>query len=210
MEIEKKMEILYDHYKDTFENLKIYLQRRNVYTLISLVLIAFLSFHVSSPEEAVKLSNELIKTQIGESTIDFLYLNNVLVFAILWVVILYYQINLLIEKQYSYIYEIEELLSKDLSPFSISRESKTYLTHYPLLSEVVHRIYTIIFPIGLILVAVIKWVSDKNMIVTPWENGHFWFNMIILIGIIFTSLLYLSNRHFNDFRKKEKPAADTA
>lgn len=201
---EKKIEILYDHYKDTFENQKIYLQKRNYYTLICLGLILALSFQISNPDQSNIISNELIKKNIGDIKIDFNYINNVLTFSLLWVVIMYFQVNFLIEKIYTYLHEIEAKLTDELKPFEISREGKTYLDHYPWLSTVVHKIYSIIFPLALISVSIIKWTTEKNILLKPFENGHFWFDTIFIFGTIFTSLLYLINRHFNDFRKKKE------
>ena len=210
---DKKIEILYDHYKDTFENQKVSLQKRNYYTLICLGLIATLSFQISNPDQTIIISNELIKKNIGDITIDFNYINNVLTFALLWTVIMYYQVNFLIEKIYNYIHEIEEKLTNEIKPFEISREGKTYLDHYPWLSTIVHKIYTIIFPLTLIAVAITKWISEKNQIPEFFTNGHFWIDTLFLFTIVLTSLLYLSNRHFNDFKKKETikiPAGNTS
>lgn len=201
---EKKIEILYDHYKDTFENQKVYLQKRNYYTLICLGLITVLSFQLANPSQTTIISAELIKKNIGDVKIDFCYINNVLTFGLLWVVIMCFQINFLIEKYYKYIHEIEGELSKELKPFEITREGKTYLDHYPWLLAVVHRIYTVVFPSTLLIVALLKWFTEKNQFLSPWQNGHFWFDTIFLFGITLTSLLYLINRHFNDFRKKKK------
>ncbi len=199
---EKKLEILYDHYKDTFENQKIYLNKRNTYTLICLSLIAAFSFQIASPAEVVTISDQLIKKSIGNVKVNFNYINNILTFGLLWVVVMYFQISLLIERQYSYIQNIEEKLTNELKSFSISREGKTYLENYPWLLFIVHRIYTIVFPISLIAVAIIKWITEKKSIDAPWKDGHFWFDTIFLTGIVLIALLYLSNRHFNDFRNK--------
>lgn len=201
---EKKIEILYDHYKDTFENQKCYLKKRDNYTLISLGLIATLLFEMSNPCLLDDISTEFVYKYIGKIKIDFSYINNVLTFALLWVIIMYYQINFLIEKIYKYIQEIEVKLTKEMKPIEISREGITYLNHYPLLSEVVHKIYSLVFPVILICVSIIKWSTEKNLIVEPFKNGHFWFDSVFLFGIVLTSLLYLTNRHFNDFRKQKK------
>jgi hypothetical protein len=201
---EKKIEILYDHYKDTFENQKVSLNKRNLYTLICLGLIALLSFQISNPQQSVDISNEIIKNKLGEISINFNYINNIMTFALLWIVIMYYQINFLIERIYKYLQGIEVELTKEMKPYEISREGKTYLDHYPWLSEIVHRIYTVVFPLILISVAFIKWFSEKRQFEEPFKNGHFWFDTIFLFGIVLTSLLYLSNRQFNDFRKKKK------
>jgi hypothetical protein len=158
---------------------------------------------MSNPDQSNVISNELIKKNIGDIKIDFSYINSVLNFTLLWVVIMYYQINFFIEKIYKYIQEIEIKLTTEMKPFEITREGKTYLDHYPWLSEVVHKIYTICFPITLICVAIIKWTTEKNLFTEPFKSGHFWFDTLILFGIVLTSTLYLTNRHFNDFRKKK-------
>lgn len=197
---EKKIEIFYDHYKDTFENIKTYIQRRNYFTIVILCFAVFLSFQITNPEKTIEISNELVKKNVGEVIIDFNYISSILLFAMFWVVIMYYQIIFVIEKHYKYIHEIEEKLSKEITPFEIRREGKNYLDHYPWLSIVVDRIYTVLFPIGLILIATIKWISDFNTLNRFGLN--FWIDSIFLFGIILTSVLYISNRHFNDFKKK--------
>lgn len=200
---EKKLEIYYDHYKDTFENIKIYLQKRNYLTIVILCLVAVLSFQITNPEKSTEISNELVKRNIGNVFIDFKYIESILLFALLWITIMYYQIIFVIEKNYSYIHEIEQKLSNKMSPLEISREGKNYLDHYPWLSSVVDKIYTIVFPFALIFVALFKWFSEKINLGGNFCNWSFWIDTIFLFGIVITSILYLSFRHLNDFRKKK-------
>lgn len=200
---EKKLEIYYDHYKDTFENIKIYLQRRNYFTIVILCLVTVLSFQITNPEKSTEISNELIKKNLGNIFIDFKYIESILLFALLWITIMYYQIIFVIEKHYSYIHEIEQKLSNRMSPLEIGREGKNYLDHYPWLSSVVDKIYTIVFPFALIFVALVKWISEKKNLGGNFCNWSFWIDTIFLLGIVITSILYLSFRHFNDFKKKK-------
>lgn len=201
---DKILEIYYDHYKDTFENIKVYIQKRNYYTVIILLLLIILSFQISSPTKTVEISNELIKKNIGNVIIDFKYISSVLLFILFWVIIMYYQIIFVIEKHYSYIHEMEEKLSEKLEPFEILREGKNYLDHYPWLSFIVDKIYTILFPIALIFIAIVKWISEYKNINADYCEWNFWIDTIILSGIIIISLLYLSFRHFNDFKNIKK------
>ncbi|WP_026765124.1 hypothetical protein [Sediminibacterium salmoneum] len=201
---EKSVEIYYDHYKDTFENIKTYIQRRNYYTITILCLLMFLSFQISNPEKTVEISNEIVKKNVGDVLINFKYITHILLFALLWVVIMYFQILFVIEKHYSYIHEIEARLTDKLKPFEILREGKNYLDHYPWLSSVVDRIYTIIFPLALVLISVAKWFVEKNNLNRLYKNWNFWIDTILLFGIIIISLLYLSYKHFNDFKKKDQ------
>ena len=87
---EKKIEIFYDHYKDTFENIKTYIQRRNYFTIVILCFAVFLSFQITNPEKTIEISNELVKKNVGEVIIDFNYISSILLFAMFWVVIMYY------------------------------------------------------------------------------------------------------------------------
>lgn len=201
---EKSVEIYYDHYKDTFENIKTYIQRRNYYTITILCLLVFLSFQITNPEKTVEISNEIVKKNVGDVLINFKYISHILLFALLWVVIMYFQILFVIEKHYSYIHEIEAKLTDKLKPFEILREGKNYLDHYPWLSSVVDRIYTVLFPLSLVLISVAKWLFEKNNLNGLYRNWNFWIDTILLFGIVIISLLYLSYKHFNDFKKKDQ------
>ncbi len=48
----------------------------------------------------------------------------------------------------------------------------------------------------------VKWFADFNQLQNPWKNKHFWVDTFFLFLITIISLLYLSFRHFNDFKKK--------
>lgn len=50
MDDAKKIEILYDHYKDSFAVQSRYLQKRNTYTLLCLILLCALLFEISNKE----------------------------------------------------------------------------------------------------------------------------------------------------------------
>lgn len=199
---EKTVELIYDHYKDTFEIQQKNLYKRNYYTFLCIGLIGLLSFSLSYPEESGSISNELIKKNIGDFTIHFSFINNILTFGLLWMVMLYYQMNLQIERIYKYLHKLESEMTEAIRPFEISREGKTYFDNYPWLLSLVHRIYTIGFPITLISVVIIKWFIERSQSETLYGNGHFLFNTIFILAIILISLLYLSYRHFNDFKKK--------
>lgn len=194
------VELFYDHYKDTFEQIKGYIKRRNTYSIIVLALIVFLSFQTINPELANLISTEVVYKNIGNVQIDFEYVKTVLFLALLWVLATYYRTILTIEKHYTYIHEIEEKLSNIMSPFQIEREGKSYLNHYPYLLNVIDKLYTIFFPISIILFVIFKWINEKTSVnVCLW---NFWINTFIYICIIVISLLYLSHKHFKDFKKK--------
>ncbi len=200
--MEKKVEILYDHYKDSFEHQKKNLMRRNYYSLICLGIIFLFAFQIQNSEQTTLMADELIKKNIFDIKIDFIYINNILTFSFLWIIILYYQIVILIEKQYDYLHNLEESISKEIAPYKITREGKTYLDNYPKLSSLIHFIYTIIFPILICVVAFSKLKFEYNSISEPFKNGHFLLNALFLFTVLISTFLYLSHIHFNDFKKK--------
>jgi hypothetical protein len=195
----ESIDLYYDHYKDTFEHLKGCLKKRDNYTIMLFVMVIVLSFQLNEPQESVKLADLLIKNKLNNITINFKYVNTVLVYAFLWLTILYYQINLLIEKTYKYIHEIEDKLS-ETGNYPINREGKNYLNYYPWLSFIVHRIYTILFPILIIVIASFKAYHEYN-------THQYDLSCVDILGIsitILSSALYLSNRYLKEeyFSKK--------
>ena len=197
----KYIELLYDHYKDTFEQIKGYVKWRNTCTIIILSLVVFLSFQVSNTEVANSISMEVVRKNIGKIHIEFEYIKTVLYIALLWVLTTYYQTILTIEKLYPYIHKIEEQLTDVMKPFKIEREGKSYLTQYPLLLDVIDKLYTIFFPISIVLFAVFNWINEKSTMDNYICN--FCINSIVLFCITIVSLLYLSYKHFKDFIKKK-------
>ena len=188
----ESIDLYYDHYKDTFEHLKGYLKKRDNYTIMLFIMVIVLSFQLHEPQECAKLANAFIQSEFKDVTIEFKYINTILLFAFLWLTILYYQINLLIEKMYNYIHEVEDNLSRD-GNYPISREGKSYLRHYPWLSSIVHRIYTILFPLLIIAIIGFKLYNE-------YEQGYtlLYVDAVAVLLIILSSILYLSNRHLKE------------
>lgn len=197
----ESIDLYYDHYKDSFEHLKGYLKKRDNYTITLFILVIILSFQISEPHKSIKLADAFIQYEFKGITIDFKYINTVLLFALLWLTILYYQINLLIEKMYKYVHKIEQDLSSN-GNYSISREGKSYLEDYPWLSYIVHRIYTILFPLLIIAIAGLKFYHE-------YEQNYdlLYIDTVAVFLIILSSILYLSNRHLKEkyYNKRRYP-----
>lgn len=96
-------EILYDHYKDTFEQQKGYLAKRDRLTVILMILVILLIGLICDPEYISSKLNTLISAQIDELVFDFQFINTGLIIAFFWFSLQYYMIVLQIEKMYTYI-----------------------------------------------------------------------------------------------------------
>lgn len=200
---DKELEIYYDHYKDTFLWLRRYLALRDRYFGYLVFLIAILYFNSWLPSDFEKFTQSLLKKNFGiKNFSNFLLIDSTLLFIVLSVSMKYFQINLLIERQYSYLHHIEKKLSRNLTQFNIFREGKAYLSNYPIFSSAIHRVYTIIFPLLLILLVAAKWYSVFKSNIN--NSGFFWFDTTICSLIIILTLLYLTWIHFRDFKKCKK------
>lgn len=199
--MDKELEIYYDHYKDTFSWLRKYLASRDKYFTYLVCLVAILFFNSWLPHDFNNVTRIILKEKVGISDFsNFMLIDSLLLFSILSISIKYFQSNLLIEKQYSYIHHIEKKLSCNLTHFNIFREGKGYLNNFPFFSSIVHRIYTIGFPILLIILLGLKWVYIFKSVKI---SVFLWFDTVVSLSIILLTLCYLSWIHFKDFKKCE-------
>jgi len=106
----------------------------------------------------------------------------------------YFQINVLINRQYDYLHFLEDELCKKTSEQNfIKREGREYLKNYSVLSDWAHIIYTWVFPILLIFIALTKIILELQVV--EKNKTNFYFNGIIFLAICLTVILYLINIH---------------
>jgi hypothetical protein len=185
----EKTEILYDHYKDSFEHLKGYLEKRTTYTIVCVVLIALNVFQMTNQSVVESIFNALLHKNLDEKTnIDFNIFNSLLLFVTMWALMLYFQIVFLIEKNYKYIHKLEEELEATVSPL-ITREGKNYLSPRPTMTKIVNQIYVIVFPLLVIVVFFKKLFVEYAQF--DFQNNYFRFDALLILLIIGFSSLYL-------------------
>ena len=184
------VELYYDHYKDSFEQQKSYLQKRDKLTIILLVCIILIIAFCYDANSVCENLNKLINSQVNELKFDLSFIKTGLYIITFWVSLQYYQIVLIIEKTYRYIHNCEKCLSD--SGFPISREGFSYLENYPWLSNCAHLFYAWGIPLTLI-------VCSGFNICLSWSAQFLNIcNIIILIFIGIFSLLYISYRNFKE------------
>lgn len=185
---EVKYSTLYDHYKETISYLKGDLAKRDKLTwiLFSLLIVYFLVEFKTV--ESINIANFIVKDKLGESIlINYNLLVTAMLLSILLITMKYFQLCLNIEKQYSYIHNIEDKLNSISEERLITREGYSYLKEYPLLSALLHRIYVVFLPVGIITSMVIK----INMLVKNPLSIVMIFNIVIGSAIIVITFLYI-------------------
>ena len=194
---ETKLQVLNDHYKDTFGILRDYLRFRDKLFTLILVVVALLLFQLHSPKDSGEIISQLISTKLSlTKIIDLSFVGSLLWFVLFSLVLRYYQTAVWIEKQYKYIHEIERDLCKYYgSDCMFLRESKTYFKNYPLFTTWAWVLYTIIFPCFLNVITFTKIYAEyrNKSIPAPFT---YWVNLGIFFGILVSTISYLLVIHY--------------
>jgi hypothetical protein len=189
-----KLQILSEHYSQTFDFLQTHLKKRDRLFMWVLLILVIMLFQVYTPSEASNLIAQLIEKKL-EIKIQFnlFYIQSVIWFVLLAVVIKYFQSVIFIERQYSYLHSLEDLLSSEYEETAFIREGKSYLNHYPVFLNWASFLYTILFPAILAVITISKIVSEY--IQYSFNEVLVWFNISIFIFIIISLGLYLYGIH---------------
>ena len=197
---EKKLEIYYDHYKDTFQQQVRYIENRNRYFFISLVLVGLLFVLITDPTTVNNAANGFAQKNVSEKFVfDFGYVNHFILFGLLCVLILYFQVNLTIEKHYEYLWKLENDLTDALQSLSITREGKFYLKVKPTFLKWVSKIYKFFYPISIIFAIVVKLLLVIQG--QSFKSLSFWVDLVLCLIIIAITSLYC---YWQNIERKKK------
>jgi len=201
------IDLLYDHYKDTYEQIRSFIAKRDEDFIVALLFLAGSIFTTFNPAYVQNLSNTLGKVKFGiDLNLAFYMLNSVLLFISLWFLQKYYQSVTHIENLYTYIHKVEEQLCELIKDFQITREGKSYLEYFPHLKAAIQIIYTWVFPFLVVAICIIKgyWELANRQNTIP--RLALVFDISCILAIISITLLHISWFHFKDFRKHKKQA----
>ncbi|MGJ0894500.1 hypothetical protein ACR75C_11290 [Thomasclavelia ramosa] len=187
-----KIELLFQHYNDTFSIQKENLANRNRYFVFLFITMCIQFLFALSPDSISTIIVSLIKESYKVNLSSQI---NIIQSA-LWIVLFYltmryFQTNIYIERQYTYIAYLESDLSK-ISHLKIDRENKSYLTNYPKICDFIDFIYKWFFPVFYIIILSIKLISEY---VYHLSCAFHIFNTSIYILCIILDLLYLNFLH---------------
>jgi len=195
MNDDKKIELLCDHYKDTFLHIKDALKQRDRFFLFVVLLIVLFLFQLYSPKNFGESLSALISSQIGISNkIDLTFVSSLLWFLLLASSIKYYQTVVFIERQYKYLHSLEDYINPFFDGKAFIREGRSYLSNYPIFSHWSSFLYTWFYPVLLIIILLIKLVSEFRT--AGYVNFLIITNSILFLGILISTVLYLFLLHF--------------
>jgi len=162
LEINKSLEILHDHYKETFAYIREREKQRDRLFLIAIGLLGLLFLEVQFPSEIQTLL-QTIKSPTLVINISILPVS--IITSVTWTILLilvlrHCQVSITIERQYKYLHKLEDVIGGFFQKFSgdafiYHREGKAYLKNYPVFSKAVWIFYTILFPLIVIAMEVV-------------------------------------------------------
>lgn len=177
--------LFYDHYKDSFEQQKGYLAKRDKFTVIILVLMTLMVGFIYDPSLVSSKINIAIETSFENLSFELKYLNTALIFLSLWCILQYYQVVIQIEKMYDYIKLCEHKLSAS-GDYKVSREGDFYQKKNKWFGKLTDFCYVYILPLAMVAISILKVVKEWSW----WTN----FKIIDFAGlglIIVFSILYI-------------------
>jgi hypothetical protein len=147
--LDKQLDILNDHYKDTFTRLRETAQTRDRLFLWLIALFALLTVEIGYP---AAVAGSLGKVNFFGAELNLQSLPLPALLTLTWVVVLliglqYCQATVWINRQYDYVHHLEHLVSPMLGGGdTYQREGEVYLRNYPLVLNFAWIIYGFVFP----------------------------------------------------------------
>lgn len=184
--LQETFEILYDHFKDTFIEIKEAEKIRDKYFSLLLGFTILLLLITITPSIADTAINSYLQEHFN-FTLEVDVLQSAIWFSIFFSSMKYYQRNVFINRQYSYLHKLEQFLDLKVSDqnFSFSRTGEHYNRSFPLVSFLVYLFYLLVFPLVLISVLLLKLWSEISLM-----SGYFIFDLLMLFFIL---LLIIAN-----------------
>ncbi len=192
---EAELNNLCSHYKDSYEIHLASVKQREMLFYALLVILALFSLQVTSTElvndNMSSLLNKQLDISIDKHSSLFETLLSLLLFGFSS---RYYQTVIQIERQYNYLHNLEDIINRNYAgTFAFTREGKSYLNEYPVFSKWIGLLYTLVFPLMVLLCIKIRIDSDLSKYQTLSPSVILGFVPCLLVGI--STILYLYNRH---------------
>lgn len=194
--LDKMFSTIYDHYKDTCSIISEAIKRRDRLMLFVMVALSALAFQNIFPTVSDVMVNDFLNFKFGLTfELNFSVIGSLMWFLLLIFTLKYFQIAVFIERRYSYLHKVEDRLNKELGEEIITREGKTYLSNYPRFSSWMWMLYTIVFPLLLLLVATVKIISELNNICFSGWPFSFVLDASAFALLVVSTALYLFMMH---------------
>lgn len=185
------LDLIYDHYKETFSFIQEAQNKRNKYFVILCILETILFLFIVQPNAANEALVIMLKTSNEFVTWYPEVFQSLLWILILYTFIRYCQSHVYVDRQYHYLYKIEEFVSYKINNFTFCREGSNYKYKYPLFLKSVYIFYTWIAPLLFAIINLMKIIHEWFL----WHSLIVVFDTFIFIILVLFIVVYLHNIH---------------
>lgn len=206
-----ELEILHDHYKETFARLLSAESSRNRLFVWLIVLFAVLSLEIGYPA-AIGEAVGTITVAGGEFNLRALPLPALL--SATWALTLalslrYCQTSILIERQYPYLHSLEEVIAPTFGVGdTYQREGKVYLRDFPFFLDVAWLAYGFLFPLLVIVSTILLFTWECREL--PYPDFHKSLDLVLGLAIIFVFVSYRILPAISKWRRRTKSVSTAA
>ena len=191
---DQHLEVLSAHYTETFLLLKSAVEKRDRLFLYILGVVFLLLIYMSAPAAVSDWLNLFINSRTGSGSsttnlIEASFIGAILLLGLLSVSHTYFQTVLHVERQYDYVYQLEEQLCDYFGGKAFIREGAHYKKYKRKFSRWTKGIFWILFPL-LYVVFLFFWsifLFTKSQ--APW--GYKVVDSFIIASIVVSLALYL-------------------
>ena len=156
---DESLKIVYDHYKDSFEQIRRYTATRN--KLFVYVLLGATAMQLLNPAEAQSVLAQLLEKYVGVSPkVTMQSAATSLWIGVLYGLIRYFQTTLTVDLQYESLHKIERELSEHLSAPEFKRERRGYERDFRGFRFLVSLFYRALVPVALILCLLSRLITE--------------------------------------------------
>jgi hypothetical protein len=190
---DKQLEILHDHYKETFTRLRAAEALRDRLFLWVIGLFALLSLEIGYP---AAVGGTLGKLSIAGGELNLQALPLPALLSATWILTLtislrYCQTSVLVNRQYPYLHTLEKAISPEVGGGDLyQREGKVYLRAYPLLLDVAWFAYVILFPLIVMVATLGLAIWEVKLAWVSYPLYHIIFDIFVAFALICFFFLY--------------------
>lgn len=188
---ETRVDVLHDHYKESFSYIREREKQRDRLFLILIGLFALLILEIQYPAD---FGGALGKVSVSGAQLDLSALPLPGLLSASWVLTLaialrYCQAAINAERQYAYLHRLEEKISRELGDEELyRREGKSYLDDYPLFQDWVWICYVFLFPVIAMLATVV--LIGLELTGLPYPSLSKMLDTVIAMAIVVSFYLY--------------------
>lgn len=193
-------EIYYDHYKDSFEIQRSYLEKRDKLTVWLFLCVIVEVFQLSQPSIISEAVNGWLSAHVNGLKLEYEVINTAILLFWLWICMQYYSIAETVEWMYTYIHDAEKKMYTEVCP--INREGRSYKENRSCLKWMTGKLSAYVLPISLGILAIIKLVSECRSFRDHWVFSCI--NIVLCVGLVVCSGMYLDNRIKKELKKREE------